>query len=552
MKSNPEKTNLRAALQKYTSIKHAKFYSALRVLFLSAIAIITGTLAFAQDATPTSSPTGVILSLNGVVTPANAQYLTREIEAANATNADLIVIEIDTPGGLVTSMKTIIKSILASDAPVATFVSPQGARSASAGLYIMYAAHISAMAPSTNTGAATPVEVGGGGQSPNDNPFEGDTPFKREKPPSAPTETPEPDNSSDTQLDSDIAETEQDEANSSDGLIDTVQYKEEILDNEETGDTIDQSESEPLSNEDAMRAKIINDSVAYIRSLAEERGRNADWAEKAVRDAASVTSREALSLGVIDIVAEDLDDLLTRIDGRTVKTVSGEKTITTQNIQLTRVEPSLVERILGFIADPNVAVILMSLATTGIIIEMWNPGSIFPGTLGAVCLILGLYSFQVLPFNWMPLALMGVGVILMTIEAYTPTFGISGLAGLALFAIGMYFLFPEGFRVSTAVIGSVVAICGAMLGMILVALVSSRSHGPMIGSDAIRRREGVVDSWDSKEGWVIVEGERWRARSDKPLNPGDKIRVIEVDGLVLVVRLAKAGSLLPNLNLGEA
>ncbi|HBS33948.1 MAG TPA: hypothetical protein DEA50_02560, partial [Parvularcula sp.] len=296
-----------------------------------------------------------------------------------------------------------------------------------------------------------------------------------------------------------------------------------------------------LANDDAMRAKVINDSVAYIRALAEERGRNADWAEKAVREAAAVTSREALELGVIDLIAEDRADLLKQLDGRAVKTAKGERTLQTANLSLEEIEPTLIERILGFIANPNVAVILMSLATTGIIIEMWNPGSIFPGLLGVLCLVLGLYAFQVLPFNWLGAMLMGIGALLIIVEAYTPTFGLSGLTGLAVFAAGLYLIFPEGFRVSTSLIATIVASAGAILALIFFAIVGSRSHGPMIGAEAIRRREGVVDDWDGREGWVVIEGERWRARSDRPLSPGDKVKVVEIDGLVLVVRQAKGG-----------
>jgi len=166
--------------------------------------------------------------------------------------------------------------------------------------------------------------------------------------------------------------------------------------------------------------------------------------------------------------------------------------------------------------------------------------------------VLGFYSFQVLPFNWLGVALMGIGVVFMTLEAYTPTFGLIGLAGLVAFGFGMFVVFPEGFRVSPSVIGTMLALAGGLLGLVLVAIVGSRGHGPMIGGEAIRRREGVVDDWDGKEGWVIVEGERWRARSDRPLNPGDKIRVVEIDGLVLVVKQAKAGGLLGALAPSEA
>jgi membrane-bound serine protease (ClpP class) len=470
-------------------------------------ALATGHSAKAQSADPARE--AVILKIDGPVTPANAQYLAREIGEASAAKKELIVIEIDTPGGLVDSMKTIIKAVLASETPVATYVSPQGARSASAGLYIMYAAHISAMAPNTNTGAATPVELGGAPSE--DNPFEENEKNGDEEKPATPAGPV-----------SENAPKSEDNAAPS----------------EEPG------ESPPLANSDAMRAKVINDSVAYIRALAEEHGRNADWAEKAVREAASVTSRQALELGVIDLIADDFDDLLKQIDGRTVETVAGERMLQTQNLLIERVEPTLIERILGFIANPNVAVILMSLATTGIIIEMWNPGSIFPGAVGVICLLLGLYALQVLPYNWLPLALMGVGVILIAVEAYSPTFGLAGLSGLGLIGVGMYFLFPDEFRVSPSVIGVLLAMVGALLAIILVAVVGSRSHGPMIGGEAIRRREGVVDDWDGKEGWVIIEGERWRARSDRPLHPGDKIKVVEIDGLVLIVKQAKGPSLL--------
>lgn len=471
---------------------------------------------------------GVILTLNGPVTPPAADYLKREIEAADAAGAELVIIEIDTPGGLVDSMKKIIKAVLASDTPVATYVSPQGARSASAGLYVMYAAHISAMAPATNTGAATPVEVGGGSPAPEDNPFEGEEPIRKDEPAADeadPAETA-------GEEDDPVLSGAEAEGGETDGTPEGGEAREETA---------------PLSNDGALRAKIINDSVAYIRALAEERGRNADWAERAVREAVSVTSNEALELGVIDLIADDIDDLLRQIDGREVETAAGPVTLRTENLRLTRVEPTIVERILGFISNPNVAVILMSLATTGIIIEMWNPGSIFPGAVGLVCLVLGLYSFQVLPFNWLPLVLMGIGVVLMTIEAYSPTFGLAGLSGLVLFGIGMFFLFPEGFRVSGSVIGTILAVVGGFLALILIALIGSRSHGPLIGSEAIRRREGIVDDWDGRDGWVIVEGERWRARSDKPLAPGDKIRVVEVDGLVLVVKQMKSGALLGGL-----
>ncbi|WP_425410549.1 NfeD family protein [Hyphococcus sp.] len=496
-------------------------------LFAFGAALLT-IAAFAQPQN-TDSRQGVLLTLNGPVTPPVAEYLSREIAAASSAGKEIVIIEIDTPGGLMDSMKTIIKAILASDTPVATYVSPQGARSASAGLYIMYSAHVSAMAPATNTGAATPVEVGG---SPSrESPFDEEDPgFGEDQDDVENVDNPEAtENGAGPEADDEARNAAPRSVEDSDRTV-----------------------SPPASSNDALRAKVINDSVAYIRALAEERGRNADWAESAVRDAVSVTSNEALELGVIDLIANDIDDLLQQIDGRAVNVASGEKTLNTENVRLERAEPTLVEKILGFIADPNVAVILMSLATTGIIIEMWNPGSIFPGVVGVLCLFLGLYAFQVLPFNWLGLALMGVGVMMITVEAYTPTFGLAGLAGMAVFGFGLFIVFPEGFRVSPSVIGSILVILGGFLAIVLFAIIGSRSHGPLIGGDAVRRREGVVDEWHGNEGWVIIEGERWRARCDKPLSRGDKVRVTSVDGLIVTVKQAKGGGLLDVLQPKEA
>ncbi len=456
-----------------------------------------------------SRPEAVVLTLSGAVTPTSADYLSREIESASATEKELIILEIDTPGGLVTSMEAIIQSILASKTPVVTYVSPQGAKSASAGLYIMYAAHISAMAPATNTGSATPVQLGGGGAEPELEPVETNPP---------PDDNVEPG----------------DEA-AGDGFD-----ADNVRDVIETARPNAKPQTAPLSNDNAMRAKIINNSVAYIRSLAELRGRNADWAESAVRDAANVTASKALELNVIDLIAEDTDDLLRQINGRKVKGARGTKTINTDGIILTRIEPTFAEKILGFFADPNVAAILMSIGMLGITVELWNPGSIFPGIVGFVCLGLGLYAAQTLPFEWLGVWLIVGGIFLIVLEAYTPTLGIVGLVGLIIFGAGLYLLFPETLRVSNGVIITSVGLAGGFLALIMFALVGSRSQGPMIGGDAIKNRDGVVDEWDGLTGHVIVEGERWSARCNNPLKPGDKVKVVQVDGLVLVVRRAKA------------
>jgi membrane-bound serine protease (ClpP class) len=423
----------------------------------------------AQEAPPARFAT--VVSLDGPVTPASASYVTRGIDAANEAGHEFVLMEIDTPGGLVDSMKTIVKAMLASEVPVVTYVYPDGARSASAGLYIMYAADVSAMAPNTNTGSATPIEMGG-------------APSRE-----APTDGEE-------------------------GAPD-------------------------LSNEASMRGKVIEDSVAYIRALAESSGRNAEWAEKAVRPpSANVTASEALALGVIEIVAADTDDLLAQLDGRQVVTAAGPREVETEGLRLVRVERTLLESVLGFFANPNVAAILLTLGTTGLIVELWNPGSIFPGVFGAICLGLAFYSFQVLPFEGLYLGLLALGAVLIVVEAFTPTFGLVGLTGLGLVGFGLYFLFPGELRVGLGVIVALLAVAGALLGMTLLAFMRSRAHGPMIGGEAIRRREGRVETWDGDAGWVIVDGERWRARSKQPLSPGDRIRVTDTDGLVLIVKTA--------------
>ncbi len=481
-------------------------------------------------AQPSFSRDAILLTLDGPVTPASADYLVREIESASLANARLTIIEIDTPGGLMTSMKDIIKAILASKTPVITYVSPQGSRSASAGLYIMYSAHISAMAPATNTGAATPIEMGGGGDE-NEEKFSPgdffDAPANQDAP------------------DEDASASEENADENTPPISEDTQPASE---KEKSS-----SPTPALSNDNAMRKKVINDAVAYIRSLAEERGRNGDWAEEAVRDAVSISANEALELKVIDLIAEDLDDLLAQIDGMEVKTAAGTVIIKSDDVVINKIEPALWERILGFFADPNVAAILLTLGTTGLIAEIWNPGSIFPGMFGIICLLLALYSFSVLPYSGLALALMGVGIVMVILEAYTPSFGVIGVSGLAVFGAGLYFLYPDAYRVSPALIGTILAIGGAFLAFILYAVVQSRSHGLLIGAEAIRKKEGVVDEWDeaSGTGHVIIEGERWKARANKPLKKGDRIRVVDIEGLVLVVKTMDGGATLSRFITGN-
>ena len=470
-----------------------------------------------------SGPSGVVLEVKGPIGPAVADYFVREIDAANEAGARLVVVEMDTPGGLDDSMRKMIQAIAGSETPVATYVSPTGARAASAGYYILTASHIAAMAPGTNTGAATPVQLGGNPGLPEDasNPFE------------------------ETATDEEPAASEDEEASADEpGLDETAATEDESSATEADAEATEEDAAETgsaLGNQDALRAKAVNDAVAYARSLARLRDRNIEFAESAVRDAASIAAQEALENNVIDVVAESLEDLLVQIDGKIVHVKSGDKTLETAGLQLERIVPDFVTRILAFISNPNVAFIFMSIGMYGIIIEMWNPGSIFPGALGVTSLIIGLYSFQVLPFDWLGVALMAVGALLIVIEAFTPTIGLAGLAGLALFGAGGYLAFPggiPGYEISLGVIGAMLAFGGVFLGAILVAVIGTRTRGPVIGAEAIKSREGVVDEWDAgeNEGHVVVEGERWRARCNQPLSPGQRVKVTTVDGLVLIVK----------------
>lgn len=444
----------------------------------------------AQDAIASQNH-GIILEVRGPIGPALSDYFVTELDKANAAGAHLVIVEMDTPGGLDTSMRDIIQAILASPAPVVTFVSPSGSRAASAGLYILVASHVAAMAPGTNTGSATPIELGG-----------------------VPSPLPKPKDESDE--DSAEEEAPADEA-------------------AEPGD----DKTPALGNADALRAKVINDAAAYIKSLAEMRGRNQDWVESAVRDAENLPAKEALELNVIDLVATNISDLIAQLDGREVTLSSGEtRTLSTTGLVLERVVPGWLTRFLSFISNPNVAFIFMSIGTTGIIIEMWNPGAIFPGTLGVVSLIIGLYSFQVLPVNWAGAALVGIGIVLVVAEAYTPSLGLLGLFGLVLFVAGSLLMFPSdtpGFTLSRSVVFSVAGVIALFLGVILFAVAETRHRGVTVGTEAMSGRSCVVAEWDGDEGWVVIDGERWKARSDGPHEAGEKIQVIDVEGLVLVV-----------------
>ncbi len=439
----------------------------------------------AQEAIATADPPLVLIAdLVGPIGPAAAHHVSEAISKADSRKAEALVLHVNTPGGLVTSMREIVETILASRTPVIAYVSPSGGHAASAGTFILYASHIAAMAPGTNVGAATPVQIGG---------------LPMPSPPTAP---------------------ERDEATGkSDRSEDTAEP------------------TKPIVVNDPMTAKSVNDAVAYIRSLAELRGRNADWAERAVREAASLSAQAALQEGVIDFVSPDLQTLLDDLDGVSVATIDGERALETTGARIERVELSLVARLLAILANPNVALLLMMLGVYGLIFELANPG-IGPGVPGAICLVLGLYALNQLPLDYAGLALVLLGLAFMTAEAVTPAFGVLGVGGIIAFSIGATMLIdtdvPE-YQISRGVIATLAALSGLVLIFLLGFVWKAHRRPVRTGrADLVGARVDVLD-WSGGRGHVWSHGERWEAHGRDPFAAGDSARVRSVDGLVLTI-----------------
>jgi len=482
-----------------------------RALWLLMMAMGAGLLmvgASAQDAGDGSgaASTGVVrvIDVTGPIGPATTSFVTSAIDDSAA--AEALVIALDTPGGLDAALREINQAILASPTPVVVYVSPQGARAASAGLYMLYASHVAAMSPGTSTGAATPVNLGGGAPS---------APAPRSPLPT-PDLAPEEPGSAEPAPSEEAAAPEPDAAG--------------------------QAPEAAPSSPDALRNKVVNDAVAYLRSLAELRGRNADWAEEAVRDAATVTYSEALEIGVTDVVAEDVRDLLRQIDGREITLQDGRTvTLATAGADIVQVEMTLAQSILSVITDPNIAFLLVNLGFIGLLVSFYNGLEPITAVAGLLCLIIGFYALNTLPVNIAGAALIVLGLALFIAEAFVSSFGLLALAGLIAFGFGALILVDsdvEGLRLDWRVVGAVaVGVAGTAFLIVSYGL-AAQGRKPTTGSRALIGRLARVESWEGGAGYVHLDGENWRATSKDSLAPGDMTVVLSVDDLTLTVRKA--------------
>ena len=465
-----------------------------------------------------------VLTVDGAIGPATSGYLRDGLDEARAAGAELIVIELDTPGGLTTAMRDINDAVLASPVPVATYVAPSGARAASAGTYMLYASHIAAMAPGTTLGAATPVQMGGGS-----------TPLPESGDGGGDGNGGAGQDAADKSTAQDDSPSQQDGADAGGG----------------TDAPADQADGKPTDAKptDAKTAKAVNDAVAYIRSLADLRGRNADWAERAVTVAATLTDHEAVARNVVDLRADSLDALLAALDGRTVDTQAGATTLALADPRIERAPPDWRDQLLATLTDPNVALILMMIGVYGLIFEFASPGLAVPGVLGAICLLLGLYALNVLPVNYAGLALMGVGVAFMVAEAFVPSFGALGLGGLAAFALGSTITFDTGsgaYTLSWWTIGGVTALSGLVLILLVGMMVQSQRVRVSTGEDQLLGHDAEVASWTAEtgdgHGRVRLQGEYWNAVGPPDLRPGQRVRVTAREGLTLTVAAEPGGA----------
>jgi len=429
----------------------------------------------ACQAAPAAPPQVVVLVIDGMINPATAEFFSRGLAQAQSRNVSLVVLQLDTPGGLDTSMRAMIKDILNSTVPVATWVGPAGARAASAGTYILYASHIAAMAPASNLGAATPIAIGAAQPEPG------------AQPPAS------------------------GRSGAASGPVDT------------------------------LHQKAVNDAAAFLRSLAQLRGRNAEFAERAVRLAHSMSAQEALHAGVIDLIARDIDDLLRQLDGRQVMLGASKVRLALAGAQVQTVTPDWRTGVLALLSNPTVALALMMLGIYGLFVEVVHPGAAVPGVAGGICLLLALYALHLLPVNWAGVALILLGAALMIAEVFLPTFGVVGVGGIVALVVGGMMLIdtdagapavPFPFLVGVAAVSASVIFGFGAFAM------RARRRPVVSGQEGLVGSQGVVTWVDEEGAWARVQGASWRVRSREPLAAGTTVRVEKVDGLTLEVSAA--------------
>jgi membrane-bound serine protease (ClpP class) len=448
-----------------------------RICLIAALLLVAVGLLHAADPPERGSRQVALLAIEGPIGPATTDLLRRGLQEAEAMNAAALILRIDTPGGLDAATRDIDQAILASTVPVVAWVAPGGARAASAGTYILYATHVAAMAPGTHLGAATPVPLGGQ-PAPDRRDSPRDDPDAEDDPPAAPV-----------------------------------------------GAT-------------AAERKIINDSAAYMRSLAELRGRNAEWAERAVRFGESATASEALELGVIELIAADLPSLLRQLEGREVSIGERSLALATDGAAVTEIVPDWRNQLLAVLTNPSIAYLLLLAGLYGLLLEGYNPGAMVPGVVGVVCLLLAAYALQVLPVNYVGLALIVLGVLLMVGEAVTPSFGVLGIGGVVSLVLGSVVLFDAdvpGFGVSRGLIGGIAMIAAAGFMLMAIMMQRARTRPVQTGRAELLAAHAVALESFEQHGRVRVRGETWHAVSPVAVRAGQPVRITDVDGLTLHV-----------------
>ncbi|MFT5881246.1 MAG: membrane-bound serine protease (ClpP class) [Moritella sp.] len=442
------------------------------IMLLFSSILYAETVDPAYSITDTAEISVPVLEIKGAIGPAVSHYLIKEINQANSTDhVPMVIITIDTPGGLVSSLRDINQVILNSNIPIACLVHPQGARAASAGTYILYACHVAAMATATTLGAATPVSIG--------------NPLPTEKKPA-----------------------EQD----------------------------DEPESPP--SQSAMEKKVLNDSIAYIRSLAQLRGRNVEWAELAVKEAATLTATEALDKNVIDLIVDSPQQLISKLDGQQITVKKQQQLLTLTNARLDYHQPDWRSNFIGTITNPNIAYILMLIGIYGILLEFYSPGIGIAGISGGISLFIALYAFQLLPLDYAGLGLLLLGIALLVTESMNPSFGIFGLGGIIAFVLGSIFLFDSDlpqFQISLQLIAAVAVTSLLLFIFVFSYLWNIRKNKVVSGKEAMVGSEVTIDDDFSGQGYVEFKGERWAACSELPLSVGQTAYVTDVDGLNLIL-----------------